>query len=198
MSDNVDNKVNSKARALAAAAKEVFAEKGFQKSSIKDITRVAGIATGTFYLYFKNKEEFFKVLAEELYDELLEHIRSERRKVDGRLEKLQVSMETCVKLFIQERKLAKLLLIQVPGASPLIHKQLSALQDGLVELAVEDLDDAVSSGLIPPQDTHISALALVGGFHAILLNWLENESPFDLEKAITGYFKYSIAGLKSK
>lgn len=45
-------------------ARELFAEKGVQQTSVNDIVRVAGIAKGTFYLYFKNKDD----LIEEVFD----------------------------------------------------------------------------------------------------------------------------------
>ena len=37
------------------AATKVFAEKGFQRATIKEVAKEAGIADGTIYIYFKNK-----------------------------------------------------------------------------------------------------------------------------------------------
>lgn len=195
---NEKNKLRNKERAIIKAAKEVFAEKGFQKASIKDIARVAGIATGTFYLYFKNKEGFFEALVEEMYQELLTHIKEERKKAPDTLGKLEASMDACVQLFIKERSLAKLMLIQAPNASPLINTHLSALQDGLVQLALDDLNEAQELCLIPKQNTQVAALALVGGFYALLLKWLKNDTPFDLTTATMDLFHYNMYGLKSK
>ncbi|KUO48770.1 MAG: hypothetical protein APF76_17955 [Desulfitibacter sp. BRH_c19] len=195
---NQKGKLKDKERAIIKAAKEVFAEKGFQKASIKDIAKAAGIATGTFYLYFKNKEGFFEALVEEMYQELLAHIKGERTKVPDTLGKLQASMNACVRLFIKERSLARLMLIQAPHASPLINTHLSVLQDGLVQLALDDLNEALELGLIPKQNTQVAALALVGGFYALLLSWLKNDSPFDLNAATMDLFHYNMYGLKSK
>ena len=47
---------------LVEAAKKVISEKGFKESSIQDITEKAGVAKGTFYTYFKTKEEIIKEL----------------------------------------------------------------------------------------------------------------------------------------
>ncbi|WP_028308678.1 TetR/AcrR family transcriptional regulator [Desulfitibacter alkalitolerans] len=192
------NKLKDKERAIIKAAKEVFAEKGFHKASIRDIARVAGIATGTFYLYFKNKEGFFEALVEEMYEELLTHIKEERKKAADTLSKLEASMDACVDLFIKERNLAKLMLIQAPNASPLINTHLSALQDGLVQLTLEDLNEAVAKNLIPPQNTQVAALALVGGFYALLISWLKDDNPFDLTSATKYLFHYNMYGLTSK
>jgi len=135
------------------------------------------------------------VLVEEVYQELLMAIKTERKKVSGTLNKLQISMEVCVNLCIKERSLAKIMLIQAPNASPIINTQLSALQDGLVQLALEDLNEAVSAGTIPPQNTHIAALSLVGGFHNLLLNWLKSSQPFDLHAATQDLFQHNLYGL---
>jgi AcrR family transcriptional regulator len=49
---------------IVAAAERVFGEKGYFPASIADITRAAGVAQGTFYLYFASKREvFIEVLA---------------------------------------------------------------------------------------------------------------------------------------
>ena len=42
---------------LIEAAKKVISKKGFRETSIQDITEEAGVAKGTFYTYFKTKEE---------------------------------------------------------------------------------------------------------------------------------------------
>jgi len=192
------SKLKDKERAIIKAAKEVFAEKGFHKASMRDIARVAGIATGTFYLYFKNKEGFFEALVEEMYEELLTHIKEERKKAADTLSKLEASMDACVDLFIKERSLAKLMLIQAPNASPLINTRLLALQDGLVQLTLEDLNEAVAKNLIPPQNTQVAALALVGGFYALLISWLKADRPFDLISATKYLFHYNMYGLTSE
>ena len=47
---------------IIETAKKVISEKGFKEASIQDITQKAGVAKGTFYTYFKTKEEIIKEL----------------------------------------------------------------------------------------------------------------------------------------
>ncbi|MGQ9654861.1 MAG: TetR/AcrR family transcriptional regulator, partial [Thermodesulfobacteriota bacterium] len=54
-------------RILHAAVK-IFAEKGFYKAKISEIAREAGVADGTIYLYFKNKDDILIQLFEEEMD----------------------------------------------------------------------------------------------------------------------------------
>ena len=50
--------VDKKAKILDCG-KELFSTQGFKDTSVADITKKAGIATGTFYLYYPSKDELF-------------------------------------------------------------------------------------------------------------------------------------------
>src|SRR5258708_8877620 len=49
---------------LLRASETVFAEKGLQLAKVEDITRLAGMSKGAFYLHFDSKEEAFKQVVE--------------------------------------------------------------------------------------------------------------------------------------
>jgi AcrR family transcriptional regulator len=51
---------------LIGAAKKIFTEHGFEKSRITGITEAAGVSAGTFYEYFKNKDEIFLEIVKEV------------------------------------------------------------------------------------------------------------------------------------
>lgn len=58
---------------LLDAARTVFAERGYQATSVAAITAAAATAHGTFYLYFRNKEDAFGEVMTEMLDELYRH-----------------------------------------------------------------------------------------------------------------------------
>jgi AcrR family transcriptional regulator len=62
---------------LLDAARGVFEAKGYQAASIAAITSAAGTAHGTFYLYFRNKEDVFAQLTRSITDELYRHTLTE-------------------------------------------------------------------------------------------------------------------------
>ncbi|MBF6594148.1 MAG: TetR/AcrR family transcriptional regulator [Thermaceae bacterium] len=65
-------RVKSDRRAeILAAARAVFAEKGLEDSKISDIVARAGVAQGTFYLYFPSKTSLLSALGDDLDDALL-------------------------------------------------------------------------------------------------------------------------------
>ena len=55
------------------AALHVFAEKGIGRTTVSDITDAAGVAKGTFYLYFDSKDHLVAALKERFVDQILEH-----------------------------------------------------------------------------------------------------------------------------
>lgn len=62
--------------ALLRAAEACFGERGFHAVSVNEITDEAGMAIGTFYLYFADKPEVFRAVVDLIQDELRQHLRS--------------------------------------------------------------------------------------------------------------------------
>jgi len=56
---------------LLDAGREVVAENGYQGARVDDIVRVAELSHGTFYLYFTDKEDLVRALAEECMGEIV-------------------------------------------------------------------------------------------------------------------------------
>ena len=52
-------------QAILDAAREVFGELGYETATVRDIIRRAGLAAGTFYNYYRSKEEVFAALADD-------------------------------------------------------------------------------------------------------------------------------------
>src|SRR5499433_1938083 len=66
--------------ALLKAARAVFAEMGYGAASVRDIVRRTDLASGTFYNYFKDKDEIFEAVVREMSVELMRRHRSGRAK----------------------------------------------------------------------------------------------------------------------
>jgi len=52
-------------QSILDAARDVFSEMGYETATVRDIVRRTGLASGTFYNYFKSKEEVFEALSED-------------------------------------------------------------------------------------------------------------------------------------
>ena len=57
-------------RTIVEATRRIFAEHGYDRASMRGIAQAAGISVGGLYLYFKSKEELYRILTEEWVDEL--------------------------------------------------------------------------------------------------------------------------------
>jgi len=64
---------NTKDKIIESAIK-VFAEKGFWKTKVSDIVKEAGVAQGTFYIYFKSKEDCFYELLSTLHNSMINRL----------------------------------------------------------------------------------------------------------------------------
>ncbi|GAA2133731.1 TetR/AcrR family transcriptional regulator [Actinomadura napierensis] len=72
-------------QALIAAAREVFERDGYLDARITDISKAAGVAAGSFYTYFNDKEEIFAALVEVVQEEMLHpHLRERTGVTDPR------------------------------------------------------------------------------------------------------------------
>ncbi len=69
----IDQNKQEKKEKLLNAAYKLFGNVGFNKTSIQDIVNEAGVAKGTFYLYFKNKDDIRNQLLSEKTSELFTH-----------------------------------------------------------------------------------------------------------------------------
>jgi AcrR family transcriptional regulator len=65
--------------AILAAAREVFGRLGYEAATVRDVVRETGLAVGTFYEYFRDKDEVFAAVAREAVATLGERLRAERR-----------------------------------------------------------------------------------------------------------------------
>lgn len=65
------DRARRKREALLAAARTLFAERGYHNTTAKDIARRAGVAVGTFYRYFTDKRQILLAILQEHVDQLL-------------------------------------------------------------------------------------------------------------------------------
>ena len=65
-------RVEKKEGAIIAAARHIFTEKGFFKTTMAQIARKAGVANGTVYIYFENKEALARKVVEDFYARLMQ------------------------------------------------------------------------------------------------------------------------------
>src|SRR5437667_6793093 len=79
----------SKRERILEAAVKIFAEKGFYNAKVSEIARVAGVADGTIYLYFKSKDDLLISLFEDRMEQVNENLRAALGGEDAPLDRLR-------------------------------------------------------------------------------------------------------------
>ncbi|AHF06992.1 TetR/AcrR family transcriptional regulator [Desulfitobacterium metallireducens] len=193
--EKILEKQQLRSQKIIKAVREILSEKDMGKVSIKSIAQKAGIATGTFYLYFADKETLIDTVVQEIYQELLEHIKNERAQYSNGFDKLQATMEVCIQLFMKEKHLAKTVLVDVPQKNTALNSKYTYIENDLIRLAKIDIDELMDKQLIPKQDTLVSAIAFVGAFREVILSWISTGEPLDSELAQKTLIEYNMRAL---
>ncbi len=89
-------------RILRAAIK-VFARKGFYATRVSEIAKAAGVADGTIYLYFKNKDDVLVSIFEDRITKLITFLRGEIEKAETMEDKVRVVVELQLGLLEEQR-----------------------------------------------------------------------------------------------
>ena len=151
------------AEQLLNGAREVFEAKGYQATTVGAITDAANTAHGTFYLYFRNKEDAFaKVMAkaiEELYEEAEASWRGDLRTTLSR------SISGFLQVFRSHKGLWRCLL-EGMHQSPAIERMWLDLRRPFVERIERTLSHLIERGAVRTLDTKVASHAL-----AAMVEW---------------------------
>ena len=82
-------KVEAKEQAIIAAARAIFRTAGFEKTKIAAIAKQAGVAEGTVYTYFENKNALLFAVAVEFYDRLTRDAADGIRELTSTFDRLE-------------------------------------------------------------------------------------------------------------
>ena len=82
-SSNAENLAETRRGQILNAAAKVFAEKGYQRATVKEVAALAGVAPGTIYLYFKNKRDLLLAIADQLIGQAWEQTQAQMTHADA-------------------------------------------------------------------------------------------------------------------
>jgi len=155
-------------RRLLEAAEQVFADLGYHDASIVKITEAAGVAQGTFYLYFAGKQEIFDVLVEDLNTRIRHAMSTASATGKDRLDAERLGFEAFFK-FTAEHPALYRVIRQAEFVSP---KMLRLHYDRLAEGYVKGLTAAKEKGEIAIDDPVVTAWALMGVGEMVGMRWI--------------------------
>jgi AcrR family transcriptional regulator len=137
-------------RALLDTARELFAENGFQATRTEDIVQRAGLTRGALYHHFRDKEDLFRAVHDELAEEVVQLLR--RRSDDhaaGAWDLFRANSE--VYLDAASTNPAYRQICLVDGPAVLGWRSWSERSDGPTQHIVRYLTDAIAEGVLERQ-----------------------------------------------
>ena len=155
--------------AILRAAQALFAAKGFFDTTIADIVKAAGVSRGTFYLYFKDREDMFATLLSQAVDEMF--LLSASRQTGSRQERIESANRAYLETFRRHRAFMRSAL-QVATFDPRVAEALSALRGKFIARIRAHLERAVARGECHDIDPAITSFLLVIMVEFTAYSWL--------------------------
>ena len=168
-----------------AAAIEVFAKNGFYATRVSEIAKAAGVADGTIYLYFKNKDDVLISIFEEGIERLLESLREVAASEEPVEAKIRHILDLQLGLLEDQRDLAEVITVNLRQSSRLLKQYAAPLFMEYIEVLAGVIDEGRKEGVFREDlNSRVVARALFGAIDAILLTWaLGDADPASLRKA---------------
>ncbi|MBA3035866.1 MAG: TetR/AcrR family transcriptional regulator [Desulfobacterium sp.] len=174
-------KGNDKYHRILTAAVKVFAEQGFYQSTISQIAREAGVADGTIYLYFKNKDDilvqFFTYKTKQVFGELREEV----KKADNSFDKLKNLIRCHLEEFQNDRYMAVLYQAETHQNNRLVEKQIREMSKLYLDIVSEIVEFGQDEGVIR-KDLYVGLVKrfILGGVDEVINTWLHSDGEYDL------------------
>ena len=187
----------SNRQAIIDAAREVFAELGYGATTVRDIIRATDLASGTFYNYFKSKEEVFQALQDETALRVRPRLRAERIRARNFEEFVSGSFRTFFD-FVKNDHTTFATMRRNPE-NQRVRIDTPEVIAGFDELRA-DLEIAIANGVVPATDANLLMAAMVGvafevANHLILRDDLSAE---EAAKFATALFLGGVQALPKK
>ena len=154
-------------QAILQSARQVFARKGYDSATLDAVAREAGLAKGTLYLYFRDKEDLFFHTVLNTMDRLQDSIREQAERQEGALQKLRGIAAGQFAFFLRNRDTLQLFApVSNPGLARLHKRLMGPMMEkwgAYVQSVTALVEDGQRTGAVRPdlEARHI-ALAFIG------------------------------------
>jgi len=172
---------NHKYHQILEAAVKVFARQGFHQSTVAEIAKEAGVADGTIYLYFKNKDDilvqFFSYRAKQVF----ESFREEVDRAQTSLDKLRNVVRRHLAEFQRDRDGAVVYQVETHQNSRLAEAQIREMSQMYRDLISEIVEQGQQEGTIR-RDLYVGLVKrfIIGAVDEVINTWLHSDGEYDL------------------
>ena len=174
---------------LMDTALNVFAQKGLEGATVKDLSEAAGVAQGLLYHYFRSKEELLRAALERHYFlPELRRITSPDRDRPAQAVLIEVG-EGFAAMLRERRSLLQVMIREAP-TNPAVAERIARAQRESVRLLSEYLESRVAAGELRPHDTQASARLLL---YTVVMGHLTDTLDQSFLTAVVGTILHGVA-----
>ena len=188
--------VTDKREAILAAATSVFAEKGFFNSKVADIAKAAGVADGTVYLYFKNKDDVLHSLFDRAMDEFISDGRRELALFEKPEDKLRRIAELHLERLGADRGMAIVFQVELRGSIKFMQEFSAAGFSEYLDIIRATIEEGQRSGAFRKDlKPIVGAKILYGALDEMVTNWIISNKRYPLAPMADEVLKIFFGGM---
>ncbi|MGW4091492.1 TetR family transcriptional regulator [Nocardia sp. NPDC004750] len=162
MTDTEDRSRADQTRArLLDAAVVAFAERGFHGSTTRDITSIAGVSTGTIYVYHRSKEELLYQISRAGHLDTLEHVRTAIASAQDPAEQLIAVMREFTIHHARAHTVARIINYELAALSPEHQQEIKETRRAIEGEVRSLIERGAAAGVFENSNTHMAATALL-------------------------------------
>lgn len=185
--------MNTTKRKIFEIATKLFAKKGYDATSVEEITSVVGVAKGTLYYHFNSKEELFNQLVKDGIDFLKKSIDIKTRKADTLIERLKTIIIIQIKVITKFDDFMIIIFSQLWGGSnrnEFVRENINSYINKIAQVISND------NKLLDIADAKIVANLMFGQLSSILMYELDYGKNFDVEELSNKYLNVLLKGIE--
>jgi TetR/AcrR family fatty acid metabolism transcriptional regulator len=188
---------NRKEQIIDAAIK-VFADKGFYNATVADVARTAGIADGTIYLYFKNKDDLLISLFETKMEKILDRFTTALSPALSAKEKLKRFIQLHFQLIEEDQNLAEVFQVELRQSSKFLKDYHNQKFIDFLNVIGQIIKQGQLSGEFRSNiRINITKLAVFGAIDEIARQWILTPDPKsrlqDIARELINTFLYGLS-----
>ncbi|RNA70271.1 TetR/AcrR family transcriptional regulator [Alteribacter keqinensis] len=190
-------KKGQKFEQIIDAAVKVIAENGYHHSQVSKIAREAGVADGTIYLYFKNKEDILISLFEEKMGSFV--IRSKERLASETSveQKLKLLIEMHLKQLEADYDLAIVTQLELRQSNLALRSRINEVLKGYLGLIDSILAEGMEKGFFSPDlDRRMARQVIFGAIDEVVTNWVMKDHKYELVPLADSLNQMLLTGLR--
>jgi len=175
------NKSNDKYNRILNSAGKVFSRRGFHQATVSEIAGDAGVADGTIYLYFKNKDDILVQFFNYKMKQVFTRFREEVGRADDAVDKLTKLIRHHLKAFQADKHMAIVYQAETRRYSRLVDDQIREMAKMYFDLLAEIIEQGQQEGTIR-KDLYMGLVKrfFLGAVEEVISTWLMSDDTYDL------------------